>query len=169
MSFANKGRGKYRFNIIDILLLVVIVLSVAAILFLFFYEGQQENGDKEINTVEIIYTVEQTQVPDILRGKIGMGDSVVEADGLTLIGQVIDVEYTDSVYSDFNNETNSSFEELYPGKIDVRIRISAKAIVDENGLYTVNDFALNVGNQYELRFPYYTGNAVCISVSEVSE
>ena len=167
MSTANKVKGKYRFNVIDILLLVVIAVSIGALLFLYLYDGQPENNDDKVKTVEIIYTVEQKEIPEILRGKINVGDSVTEAESLTNVGHVINVEYTDSVYSGYNSESNTTFEELYPGKIDLKVRISANAVVDEKGMYVVNGCVLNAGKELELRFPYYTGNTVCVLVSEV--
>lgn len=168
MSTVNRGRGKYRFNIIDILLILVIVISVASILFLYFYDGRINNNENAENSVDIIYTVSQKEIPAILRGKINIGDIVTEEESLSELGQVIDVEYTDSMYSGYDNE-NNRFEELYPGKIDVKIRISAKAIVDENGIYNVNGYMLNIGKDTNLRFPYYTGETVIVSISEVSE
>ena len=168
MSSANRGRGKYRFNIIDILLILIIVVSIAAILFLYFYDGKINKSEDEVNSVDIIYTVSQSEIPAILRGKINIGDLVTEGESLREIGQVIDVEYTDALYSGYDNE-NNRFEEIYPGKIDVKIRISAKAIVDENGIYNVNGYMLNIGKGVEVRFPYYTGETVIVSISEVSE
>ncbi|MBR5322616.1 MAG: DUF4330 family protein [Clostridia bacterium] len=168
MSSANRGRGKYRFNIIDILLIVVIAISVASILFLYFYDGKISKNENDVNSVDIIYTVSQKEIPSILRGKINIGDLVTEEGNLSEIGQVIDVEYTDSVYSGYDSE-NNRFEELYPGKIDVKIRISAKAIVDENGIYRVNGYMLNIGKEATIMFPYYVGDAVIVSISEVSE
>ena len=169
MSSVNKGRSKYRFNIVDVLLLLIIVVSVGAILFLYFFDGSGADDKKSIDTVDVVYTVSQTDVPDILRGKINIGDSVTAEEGKILMGQVIDVEYTDAKYSVFDTESNSAFEELYPGKIDVKIRISANAVVDEKGICRINGYPLNLGKNIELRFPYYTGNTVCVSVSEVNK
>ena len=169
MSSVNKGRGKYRFNIIDVLLLLVIALSVASILFLYFYDGKVGEDKADVEQVDIIFTVSRTELPAILRGKINMGDSVLDADGGTALGTVIDVEYTDSVYTGYDSESGVKYEEIYPGKIDVKVRISAKAVIDENGMYNINGFVLNMGKEADLRFPYYTGRAVCVSVSEVSE
>ncbi len=168
MSSANRGRGKYRFNIIDILLIVVIAVSISAILFLYFYDGRIIKNENEVNSVDVIYTVSQKELPAVLRGKINIGDLVTEEESLSELGQVIDVEYTDSVYLGYDGE-NNRFEELYPGKIDVKIRISAKAIVDKNGIYNVNGYMLNIGKEAALRFPYYTGETVIVSISEVSE
>lgn len=168
MSSANRGRGKYRFNIIDILLILIIAVSVAAILFLYFYDGKISKNENEVNSVDIIYTVSQKEIPAILRGKINIGDLVTEEESLCELGQVIDVEYTDSVYSGYDSE-NNRFEEIYPGKIDVKIRISAEATVDENGIYSVNGYMLNIGRGAKLRLSYYTGETVIVSISEVSE
>lgn len=81
MSTPNKTRGKYRFNIIDIMLLAVIAVSIIAIVFLFFYDGKKENTEDKVDTVEIIYTVEQTEIPGILRGKVNRGEAVVSGNG----------------------------------------------------------------------------------------
>ena len=171
MSFSEKSKKnkRYRFNIIDVLLLMVILLSVSAMLFLFFYDGGNENKNVDKTPVELIYTVEQSELTDILRGKINIGDAVFDSKTLNNIGQVIDVEYTDSVYTGFDPETNAPFEAIYPGKIDMRVKISVKAYVDERGVYYLDDIVFSSGKNMDLRFPYYTGKCVCVSVSEVSE
>ena len=171
MSSLEKGKKnkRYRFNIIDVLLIVVIVLAVSAILFLFFYDGGKDSGRAGEKSVELIYTVEQSNLTDILRGKINIGDSVLDSSTLENIGQVIDVEYTDSVYTGFDPESNATFEAVYPGKIDMRVKISVKAYVGEDGIYYLNGNLFNVGKEMDLRFPFYTGKCVCVSVSEVSE
>ncbi|MBE6643191.1 MAG: DUF4330 family protein [Clostridia bacterium] len=169
MSSVNKNRRKYRFNIVDILLLLIIVVSVAGILFLYFFDGSVGADEKKNETVDIIFTLSQTEVPDILRGKVNIGDSVTAADGGNELGEVTDTEYTDSVYTGYDSENNVTFEELYPGKIDVKIRVSESAIKGEDGLYRVNGYVLTPGQTIEVRFPYYTGEMVCTSISEVSK
>ena len=183
MSSVNKNRRKYRFNIVDILLLLIIVVSVAGILFLYFFDGSVGADEKKNETVDIIFTLSQTEVPDILRGKVNIGDSVTAADGGKVnigdsvtaadggneLGEVTDTEYTDSVYTGYDSENNVTFEELYPGKIDVKIRVSESAIKGEDGLYRVNGYVLTPGQTIEVRFPYYTGEMVCTSISEVSK
>lgn len=169
MSSANKSRGKYRFNIIDILLIVVIVVSLVAIAFLFFYNGSNESSEKQVNTVDIIYTVEQTELPTILRGKVNRGDGVMLSRENSSIGQVIDVEYTDTLYTGYDEENNRSFEAVYPGKINMRVKISAQAVVTEEGFYSVDGQLISAGTRLDVRYPFYTGEMVCISVSEVSE
>ncbi len=169
MSVVSKGRGKYRFNIIDVILIIVIAVSLASILFLFFYKGGQSAENDGENKVDIIYTVEQKELPDILRGKIGMGDSVYDGETGILMGQVIDVEYTDSVYEGYDTANNTVTRELYPGKIDVKVRISAEAVVDKDGVFRIDGCLVNVGKSFEMHFPFFCGEAVCVSVSEVSE
>jgi len=169
LNSSGKTKGKYRFNLIDVLLLAVIVLSVGAIIFLSLYDGNKVNSDNETKTVEIIYTVEQKNIPSILRGKISIGDGVTESLTSEGIGQVIDVEYIDSKYTAVDPSTNEMFEAVYPDRIDMRVKISVKATVRDDGLYQVGGCRLNVGEELDVRFPYYMGKTVCISVSEVSE
>ena len=168
MSSLNKARKKYRFNIIDVLLILTIIVSVAAIVFLYFYDGAEKGNKDDGEMVEIIYTVEQKAFPDLLRNKINIGDSVSDAEG-NVIGNVIDREYTDAVYSGIDSEGNF-FEEEYPGKkrINVKVRVSALAELDENGFYTVNGRLIGRGQTLELCFPYYTGEMECVTISEVN-
>ena len=168
MSSLNKARKKYRFNVIDVLLIITIIASLAAILFLYFYDGTPVGSKDDDESVEIIYTVEQKAFPALLRNKINIGDTVTDATG-NEIGNVIDREYTDAVYSGVDSEGNF-FEEEYPGKknINVKVKISALAKVDENGFYVVNGNRVGRGQMMELRFPYYTGEMECVTISEVN-
>jgi hypothetical protein len=168
----NRGKQtkiKYRFNVIDIILLCVIAISLFSIVFLVFYKGDGNLSEKSDSTVEIVYTVKQTEIPDILRGKINMGDSAVLSDNQKTMGQVIDFQYTDSIYKYIDPSTELTSQMVYPGKIDVSVKISATATKSEDGIYRVNGQLVNVGEEIDLRFPFYTGKMVCVSVSEVSE
>lgn len=169
MNNANSQKRKYRFNIVDVLLLCLIVLSVCAIIFLMFYNKNGGISAESDNKTEIIYTVSQKELPDILRGKINMGDYVVRSSDLQPLGQVIDFQYTDSVYKYVDPETMLVTSGVYPGKIDLSVKISVDATKSEDGIYSINGQIINVGEEMDLRFPFYTGKAVCVSVSEVSE
>lgn len=164
-----KIKGRYRFNIVDVLLLLIIILSVAAIAFLFFYDGDTDQAEVKDDTYDIIYTVEQKQIPDILRGKVNMGDSVFASNGTSDIGHVIDFMYTDSreLYYDENmGHTNYS---VYEGKIDLTVKINVKATKKADGIFEINGQLISVGREIEVRFPFYTGTVVCSAVSEMSE
>ena len=75
MNSTNKKKGKYSFNIIDIMLLAVILISFLAMLFLFFYDGRNASEEEVVEVSEITYTVKQSDVHGILRGKINIGDN----------------------------------------------------------------------------------------------
>ena len=168
MSSLNKVRKKYRFNVIDVLLIITVIVSIGAILFLYFYDGSSGVSKDDDELVEIIYTVEQKAFPALLRNKINIGDTVTNVGG-EQIGNVIDREYTDAVYRGVDSEGNF-FEEEYPGKknINVKVKISALAKVDENGFYIVNGNRISRGQMLDLRFPYYTGEMECVTISEVN-
>ncbi len=165
----DKMRKKYQFNFIDVLLILIIVLSIAVIAFLTFYDGDIKSVKNDNAKVEVMYTIESRNIDNILRGKINRGDTVIDSESLKEIGQVVDVEYTDSVYTGFNSEKNEQFEALYAGHIDIKVKISATAELDENGVYSVNGYILNTGKEMEVIFPYYVGKGLCISFSEVNE
>lgn len=165
----NKRKGKYRFNIIDVLLTAVIVLSIFAIAFLVYRSGKQEDDLDSMKNVKIVYTVENKEIDDILRGKIDIGNSLYSIDGKSKLGEVVDVEYSSSEYEYVDPENNQTVSAVLPGRLDMRVVVSAEAKVDENGIYYINGIRMNEGNEFEARFPSYTGKCVCVSVSEVNE
>lgn len=165
MNSTKKKKGRYGFNIIDFMLLAVILLSFLAMLFLFFYDGNNVTEEESVEVSEITYTVKQSDVPGILRGKINIGDTVYEKNGNIPIGQVIRVDATDSKYTYYDSESKTWIEESYPNKIDIVIEISVNAVLQSDGRYSIDGYALNVGEEMELCFPFYTGKAMCISVS----
>ena len=165
MNSTNKKKGKYSFNIIDIMLLAVILISFLAMLFLFFYDGRNASEEEVVEVSEITYTVKQSDVQGILRGKINIGDTVYEKNTNKPIGQVIRVDATDSKYTYYDSESKTWIEESYPNKIDIVIEISVNAVLQNDGRYSIDDYTLNVGEEMELCFPFYTGKAMCISVS----
>ena len=165
MNNTKKKKGRYGFNIIDFMLLAVIVLSLSAILFLFFYDGDNTAEEESVEFSEITYTVKQSDVLGILRGKINIGDTVYEKETMKPIGQVIRVDATDSKYTYYDSESKTWIEESYPNKIDIVIEISVNAVLQSDGRYSIDGYTLNVGEEMDLRFPFYTGKAMCISVS----
>lgn len=161
--------NKYRFNIVDILLLALIAVCAISIVFLIFYDGKGGNTGGEDNTFEIIYTVEQKQIPDILRGKINMGDNMLTFDGKKNIGHVIDFMYTDSTQKYFDKEMNKTNYAPLEGRIDLTVKVNAVAKKVADGVYEVNGQTISSGQEIEVRFPFYTGSVVCTAVSEMSE
>ncbi len=165
----NKRKGKYRFNIIDVLLIIVIVLSVLAIAFLVYNSNKQEKNESDMKNVKIVYTIENKEIDDILRGKIDIGNALYTSDGKVKLGEVVDVEYSASEYQVYNSATGHDGSYTHPGLLDMRVVMSAEATVDESGIYYINGVRLNEGKDLEARFPLYTGKFVCTSVSEVNE
>ena len=168
MKNTNKTKGKYRFNIIDVLLLLVIFLSAVSIVFLSFYDGNVGNTVVDDNTFDIIYTIEQKQIPNILRGNINMGDSMFESESGKNMGHVIDFMYTNSsnVYYDQDmghaNHSESS-------RIDLTVKINASATKVDDGIFKINGQLISVGQEMEVRFPFYTGKVVVTAVSDMGE
>jgi hypothetical protein len=160
-----KPKGKYSFNIIDVLLLLVIVLSVAAIVFLFFYEGGDAKIEESDNTYEIVYTVKQEQLPGILRGKINMGDAMFTLQGQKMLGRVIDFSYTNSEVKYFNPTDKVMSSSSVEDKIDLTVKVNTKATKVAENIFEVNGQLISVGQTFEVGFPYYTGTVVCTAVS----
>ena len=119
--------------------------------------------------MKIVYTLEDKEIDDILRGKIDIGNALYTIDGKSRLGEVVDVEYSSSEYEWSDPENNQIVTFVLPGHLDMRVVVSSEAMVDENGIYYINGVRLNTGKEFDARFPFYTGKCVCISVSEVNE
>ena len=165
MKKTAKPKGKYSFNVIDILLLLVIVLSVAAIVFLFFYDGSDKDVEVSDNTYEIVYTVKQEQLPGVLRGKINMGDAMFTLEGQKTLGRVIDFSYTNSVIKYFNPTDKVMASSMVEDKIDLTVKVNARATKVADNIFEVNGQLISVGQTFDVGFPYYTGKVVCTEVS----
>ena len=169
MKNTNKTKGKYRFNIIDVLLLLVIFLSAVAIVFLSFYDGNVGNTVVEDNTFDIIYTIEQKQIPNILRGNVNMGDTMLNGESGKNMGHVIDFMYTNSVNVYYSEEMGHVNQSADQSRIDLTVKINATATKVDDGIFKINGQLISVGQEMEVRFPYYTGKVVVTAVSDMGE
>jgi len=165
----NKRKGKYRFNIIDILLVVIIIAAVLAIAFLVYSSDKKDAENGNMKNVKIVYTLENKEIDDILRGNIDIGNALYTIDGEAKLGEVVDVEYSASEYDIVDPESDQKTTSVLPGRLDMHVVMSAEAMVDESGIYYINGVRMNMGKEFDARFPSYTGKCICISISEVNE
>lgn len=161
---SESGKKKYRFNFIDVIILLIIFAIIAMVVVFFVLPGSDSPIRNE--SVEIEYVIKVSQINEELKDLIKVGDEVTENTGLSSIGSVKDVKYTESVYNTVNKKTGENVQQNYPGAVDVVITVSAKAQIN-TGIYKVDGYTVSPGINISFRVPGYTGSGVCESVSEV--
>ncbi len=159
-------RKSLRFNIIDALFLIVILAATGVLEYILFFHSAETADTKNYTDVE--YKIELRMVREELKGKINIGDKVIDASKLYTIGEVTDVKYTNYVYTGVNREQGTLVYSDYPGHINITVTISASADIS-SGNYMINGvYKLSVGTYVSIRVPNFTGSGYCISIKEVA-
>lgn len=161
---AKNVKRKFRFNIIDVILLVIILSASAALVYIFFPSKTQENAAADRN-VSITYQLYVSKVADDFKGKINIGDSVVDSVTLYGIGEVADVTYTKAMFVGVDKTEGKYVYSEYPNLIDIAVTVKADAVKTENSI-SVNGFTIAVGKKIPFRVPGYTGIAYCTIIDE---
>ena len=160
-----KEKKKKRFNFIDIIIILIVVGVIAALLY--FYVVSPLTKQFFAQTYEIEYTLQVKGMRREFRNKISEGDTVVETESLEPIGTVVKAVYTASKFTGTDSAGNQVVSD-YPGMYDAVITVRATSVMPE-GLYEVGSYTINSGKVIPFRVPNYIGEAVCVSVNEVSE
>ncbi len=158
------GKRKFRFNIIDLILLMIILAATAVMIYLLL-PSRAPDGAVESQTVNITYSLTVKEVPEGMRGRVQVGDDVVDAVTLYNIGQVSDVSYVSSVFAGVNQTTGEYVYSELPGHIDVTVKVNATAVKTDTGI-TVNGFTVAVGKKIPFRVPGFTSEAYCTALEE---
>ena len=168
-----QGQRRWLFLAADVLLLIAIV---AAIFFLVVLLTPIDLfGGEDTEQRSIVYTVEFSGVDRDSVQALQLGDTVTDAATGSVIGVVADVEsrpyevYTDIPTTEADAELNSYVvtKNTYPDSfntVTVTIRILADYTPRQG--YMAEDCRIAVGREYELHFPGYAGNGVCITFAE---
>lgn len=166
MNVKTAPRKPFRFNIIDALFLLVIIAASGALIYILFFRGTESPSASPRTDVE--YKVELRMVREELKGKINIGDKVIDASKLYSIGEVTDVKYTTSTYTGVNNAEGILVYSDYPGYVNVTITVKASADTGSGSYMIDGVYKINVGTYVSLRVPDFTGSGYCVSVEEVT-
>ncbi len=164
----NEKKKKYRFNLVDVILVLLILASAAAVVYLVFFEGKVTEGETSEQT-DVIYTLKAADTDSVFRGKINIGDEVIDKKTGNKVGEVIDVQYTDSTYKTYNAERGEAQNNAYPGKIDISVTVSASGMKDSDGVISVGSFKLAIGSRIVFRTPLFEAECICVSYSETGK
>jgi len=166
-GFKPVKKKKGRFNLVD-LLLVVVALAVAFVV-VFVVDPFSINlfgGEEREITLE--YTIRISNVDVAFTDNITVGNEVVDSSVKTSLGYVSSVE-NDIPYSEpyYDNATDTVSMKEYPGRYDIMVTVTAKAIFEDGFGYTVEGRRIAVGAQMYLMFPDFVGTGSCVSMREI--
>ena len=159
-----KPKGAKKFNYVDVILLIVILVIVGVIVY-----TSVAPITKQIlyESYDVEYTLQIRGVRREFNNKIREGDRVVETETLKEIGTVTSAVYSPSKFVGTASDGRTVTSD-YPGMYDVTITVRAKAETP-SGMYEINSVPVTAGKTIPFRVPDYIGEAVCVSISEVSE
>jgi hypothetical protein len=166
MNPKTASRKPFRFNIIDALFLIVILAASAMLVYILFFRGA-ETAETPAST-EVEYKVELRMVREELKGKINIGDKVIDASKLYTIGEVTDVKYTNATYTGVNKAEGILVYSDYIGYINITVTVKASADTSSGNYMVDGVYKLNVGTYVSLRVPNFTGSGYCVSIKEVT-
>ena len=163
MKNSTPKKRKFKFNFIDIILLVVILAAVVLLAYIFM-SGRIEGFGSNSMTIE--YEVSIMRIREEFRGNINVGDKVVDSVKLMEIGEITNVQYSDSVYIISELNSTEIRYPIYPEHLDMTMTIRAEAVL-KDGLYMINGYHIAVGELVSIRVPNFTESGYCTTIREV--
>ncbi len=159
------------FDVVVILLIMTVIVLLAA--------GVRMGdifGDEEGTRVRLTYSMLMTDVDEAFAETIQYGDVVKDAETGAVLGTVrmaptvvpyttVGVEASGEVGAD--GSVYSSVVKEIPGRVNITVALTVTATYLEGSGYSAEGRELRIGDVYTLRFPGYTGNAVCSSIDGI--
>ncbi len=161
----SQGQQKFRFNFVDAILILIILIAGAALGYIFF--SSDVSVVSEVEQKEIVYEIEVTQIPDSFKWKINIGDKVTDTVARYPIGEVVNVVYSDCIYTGVDHETGKEVRTVLDGYMDVVVTVRAQSTL-AGSLYSIGGYDIYVGKNVCFRVPNFTGESYCIALSEVN-
>lgn len=160
-----KNQKKFRFNFIDFLVILTVLL-LCAIALSFFSPASVFDKLSKKNEVTIQYTVELLGVDEDFIEKIKEENTVVDSVSKNSLGKVkaVDASTPHSVLL-YDQTSDAGVLSQYPDKYNVLVTIETVCDYAQTEGYSVNGKRIAVGENMSLRFPDYTGEGYCISIS----
>lgn len=161
------------FDVVVILLILTVIVLLAA--------GVRVGdifGDEEGTRVRLTYSMLMTDVDEAFAETIQYGDVVKDAETGAVLGTVrmaptvvpyttVGVEVSGEVGADGRGVYSSVAKEI-PGRVNITVALTVTATYLEGSGYSAEGRELRIGDVYTLRFPGYTGNAVCSSIDGIA-
>lgn len=158
---SEKKKNNLSFNIIDVALIIIALSAISAIVF--FLSNNRITKGSSSEKVSIEYTLQFKEIREEYKNLIEIGDTITESTKMAKIGEVINVIYTEALYSGINSD-GETVTTPYTGRITVTVKVKTTAVKTKSG-YVINGYDLFIGNDMNVRMPNYTGDAKCIAIS----
>jgi len=153
-----KKKKKQRFNIIDLLVLLLILAIVSGAVY-YFASPNFNNGIY----ADVQYTILIKSIKSTHRGKIAVGDTVVDTKQLCEIGKVVSVSETAATTTTVDRETGEVLLTDIPGYISIKVTVTAQVQII-NDVYYIKGMPIRVGEAIYFRVPNFCNSGYCESI-----
>lgn len=164
--------GKHRrwlFLLVDVLLLAAIVAAILFLISLLTPIKLFDSSAEEVRT--LTYTIEIKGVDKATMSALHAGDEVIDKRTGAVIGVVSAIDsrayevFADTSSKDVALDSFVVDKLIYPEDFNtVTVTLTAEAVYEGGVGYTVDDCRIAVGREYELYFPGYAGEGVCVGL-----
>ncbi len=144
MIINKEGKLFGKISIVDILVIIAIIIGALGIYSRFFVAGPKV----ETATSRIEYTMKIREVRmGTVKALQDFKGPVTDTTTKELLGEIVDVTYTDSVKALELSNGNLKASPL-PERYDVTVTVQVDGKVNDSGYYTSNNLALTAGSSY---------------------
>lgn len=155
---------KHRFNVFDFILivLVIVIVTLTAVKFIRSNPGIISGGEKNA-----VFTVTTDALPEMLKDKIKVGDSIYDTASSQLLGKVTAVQSDTYKLSGVNEITGDTVTTDVDGKIVLIITVEAPVWFSD-GTYNIDGYRISVGKAVSVRTDNVSvsGECTALTVSE---
>lgn len=148
-------RERRALTILNILLIVLPLL----LLLLFFLAM----APRKITDTTLTYTLRFYPVREEYAAGAAVGDSVLDAVGKRVIGEVVAVERTPALTESYDAGAGKLRKVPYPGYTAITLTVRARARTTEGG-YQIGPFLLFRGKKMHVRLPHMVATGFCTDI-----
>ncbi len=157
----NKSDNPLRFNLLDIIITIALIGVIAlGGIYLLHRNNTGESVNGSVKNVTIEYVVSMDIVNEKYHGCIQPADQATDVTRAYILGDVIDVKYSESKFTALNQESGELEIFSYPDHEKVEVTFRAKAKYEGNQ-YNVGKAKIGVGARVQFRVPHFLGEGFC--------
>ena len=143
------------------LLNILLILLPLSLLILFLLSL----APRRMTDTSLQYTLRFYPVREEYAGNVQVGDSVLDAVGKCVIGEVTAVERTPAMTESYDRTAGRVRRVPYPGYEAVTVTVSARAQTVQGG-YRIGPYLLYRGKKMHVRLPHLTASGFCTEITK---
>ena len=120
---------------------------------------------RKMTDTNLYYTLRFYPVREEYAGNVAVGDSVLDAVGKRVIGEVTAVERTPAMTESYDRTAGRVRRVPYPGYATVTVMVCARAQTAEGG-YQIGPYLLYRGKKMHVRLPHLTASGFCTEITK---